>query len=142
MATVPSPVIFKPTHPNEQKLFFINGNNNNNNRNYCGSLISCKAKKEEEGAWEETKVGFVDYDKGKHSVSVQVSGLRINDIPKRYQLRVEGHRSQKDLTISEVVQRILNRHHREDIDRILNTWIGRFARKNFPVLIRVILFSN
>jgi hypothetical protein len=79
----------------------------------------------------------VDYDKGKHEVSTRVSGLRKADIPRRYRLRVQGDRSQKDWTVSEVVDKILKLDHRDDIDGLLNRWVGRFARKNFSVLIRV-----
>lgn len=85
----------------------------------------------------EKKVGFVDYDKGKSRVSVQVVGLQKDDIPKRYRMRVEGDKWQRDWSISEVVQMILKLKHWDDIEGLLNRWVGRFARKNFPVLIKV-----
>lgn len=97
-------------------------------------VFSKKAKNEE--AFKEKKIGVVDYDKGKHNVSVQLSGLRKDDIPKRYRLRVEGDRFQKDWAISEVVEKILKLNHWDNIESVLNCWVGRFARKNFPVLIR------
>lgn len=86
----------------------------------------------------EKKVGFVDYDKGKSRVSVQVVGLQKDDIPKRYRMRVEGDKWQRDWSISEVVQMILKLKHWDDIEGLLNRWVGRFARKNFPVLIKEI----
>ncbi|KAI3471607.1 hypothetical protein Pfo_028257 [Paulownia fortunei] len=59
-----------------------------------------------------------------------------SDLPKRHRLRVEGDRFQKDWTVSEVVERIIKLNHWEDVEGVLNSWAGRFARKNFPVLIR------
>lgn len=82
-------------------------------------------------------VGFVDYDRGERQVSVHVSGVRKSDLPKRYQLRVQGDRFQKDWPISELVSKILKLNQREDIDGLLNRWTGRFSRKNYPILIRV-----
>ncbi|KAF5187998.1 Pentatricopeptide repeat-containing protein [Thalictrum thalictroides] len=99
------------------------------------TLISCK-KNNSEGAWEETKVGYVDYNKGKHKVSVQINGLRKDDLSKRFRLRIEGDKFQADWTISEVVNKILKVKHWKDIEGILNRWGGRFTRKNFPVLIK------
>lgn len=88
--------------------------------------------------WDERKlVGFVDYDKGERRVSIEVAGARKDEIPARYRLRVEGSRWQKDWKLSEVVDQVLELDHWEDIDGILNRWAGRFARKNFPLLIRV-----
>ncbi|GKV27597.1 hypothetical protein SLEP1_g36756 [Rubroshorea leprosula] len=98
------------------------------------SLIVCK-KGQNATALEE-KSGFVDYDKGEHNVSTRVSGLRKADIPKRHRLRVQGDRFQKDWTVSDVVDRILELNHRENVDVVLNRWVGRFARKNFPILIK------
>ncbi|KAG4204180.1 hypothetical protein ERO13_A04G032500v2 [Gossypium hirsutum] len=99
------------------------------------SLILCK-KRNNDTAFEEHKSGFVDYDKGQHEVSTRVSGLRKAHIPKRYRLRVEGDRFQKDWTISEVVDRVLELNHWENVEPVLNRWVGRFARKNFPFLIK------
>ncbi|KAA3457122.1 pentatricopeptide repeat-containing protein isoform X1 [Gossypium australe] len=99
------------------------------------SLILCK-KRNIDTAFEEHKSGFVDYDKGQHEVSTQVSGLRKAHIPKRYRLRVEGDRFQKDWTISEVVGRVLELNHWENVEPVLNRWVRRFARKNFPFLIK------
>ncbi|KAF7148382.1 hypothetical protein RHSIM_Rhsim03G0025500 [Rhododendron simsii] len=77
------------------------------------------------------------YDEGSHNVSVQFSGIRKADLPQHKRVRVAGDRFQKDWSISEVVQRVLGTKHRQDIEGLLNRWVGRFARKNFPVLIRV-----
>ncbi|KAK8301034.1 hypothetical protein V6Z12_D05G435300 [Gossypium hirsutum] len=99
------------------------------------SLILCK-KRNNDTAFEEHKSGFVDYDKGQHEVSTRVSGLRKAHIPKRYRLRVEGDRFQKDWTISDVIDRVLEVNHWENVDPVLNRWVGRFARKNFPFLIK------
>ncbi|MBA0754702.1 hypothetical protein Gogos_019852, partial [Gossypium gossypioides] len=79
------------------------------------SLILCK-KRNNDTAFEEHKSGFVDYDKGQHEVSTRVSGLRKAHIPKRYRLRVEGDRFQKDWTISEVVDRVLELNHWENVE--------------------------
>ncbi|XP_017614848.1 pentatricopeptide repeat-containing protein At2g41720-like [Gossypium arboreum] len=95
------------------------------------SLILCK-KRNSDTAFEEHKSGFVDYDK----VSTQVSGLRKAHIPKRYRLRVEGDRFQKDWTISAVVDRVMELSHWENVEPVLNRWVGRSARKNFPFLIK------
>lgn len=109
------------------------------------AIITCK-KKSNEVAFKETKDGFVDYDKGQHEVSNKVAGLRKDDIPARYSLRVAGNRFQKDWTVSEVADLVLSRSLRDDVEGLLNRWVGRFARKNFPFLIRVsqlsFLFSN
>ena len=86
---------------------------------------------------EKKKQVSVDYDKGKHHVSTHLTGLRKADIPRRYRLRVESDRFQKDWTVSEVVHQILKLHPRDDVEALLNRWIGRFARNNFPLLIRV-----
>lgn len=96
-----------------------------------------KTKKKNDTAFKETKQGFVDYDGGKHEVSTRVSGLRREDIPQHYRLRVEGRRFQKNWTVSEVVDMVLMHNLWEDIEGLLNRWVGRFARKNFPALIRV-----
>lgn len=100
------------------------------------TLISC-SKRERHDAWKKKKVGLVDYDEGTHRVATQVSGLGRDDLPKRFRLRVDGDRFQRDWKISEVVDQILKLKHWEDVEGVLNRWAGRFARKNFPVLIRV-----
>ena len=98
--------------------------------------IHCKKPKNEE-AFKEKQKAHVDYDNGTHRVSVQVSGLRASDLPKRHRLRVATDRFQKDWSISEVVEKIMALDRFEDIEGVLNRWAGRFARKNFQVLIRV-----
>ena len=70
-----------------------------------------------------------------------VSGLRKDDIPRRYKLKVEADRFQKDWSITQVVNKIMTLNHWDDIDGVLNHWVGRFARKNYPVLIKVLSFS-
>jgi hypothetical protein len=129
MATIPYPALHKLTHapePTRPKSYSTRSK----------TLILCK-KPKNDSAFKEKKQVLVDYDKGKHEVSTRVSGLRKADIPRRYRLRVQGDRSQKDWTVSEVVDKILKLDHRDDIDGLLNRWVGRFARKNFSVLIRV-----
>lgn len=101
-----------------------------------------KPKPDPSSPFEGRKSGFVDYDKGQHEVSTRVSGLRKSDIPRRYRLAVEGNRFQKDWSVSEVVERVLELKHYEDVEGVLNRWVGRFARKNFPFLIKVIFFFN
>ncbi|KAE8098771.1 hypothetical protein FH972_016809 [Carpinus fangiana] len=130
MATIPYPALHKLTHvpePTRPKSYSTRSK----------TLILCK-KPKNDSAFKEKKQVLVDYDKGKHEVSTRVSGLRKADIPRRYRLRVQGDRSQKDWTVSEVVDKILKLDHRDDIDGLLNRWVGRFARKNFSVLIREI----
>jgi len=100
-----------------------------------------RKKSSNEVAFKEKKDGFVDYDRGHHQVSTKISGLRKEDIPAHYRLRVAGNRFQKDWTVSEVVDSVLSLTLRDDIEGLLNRWIGRFARKNFPFLIRVSQFS-
>ena len=102
-----------------------------------GISVRCKTSGND-SAFQEKKKVSVDYDQGKHEVSTHLSGLRKDDIPKRYRLRVQGDRFQKDWALSEVVDRVSELTHWEDINGVLNHWVGRFARKNFPLLIRVI----
>lgn len=99
--------------------------------------ILCKNSKND-AAFVEKKSGFVDYDKGIHHVSTQVSGIRKDQIPQRYRIRVQGDRFQKDWSVSQVVQKVLELDHKsDDVEGLLNRWVGRFARKNFPLLIKV-----
>ncbi|XP_020100290.1 pentatricopeptide repeat-containing protein At2g41720 isoform X2 [Ananas comosus] len=89
--------------------------------------------------WAERKlVGSVDYDEGRRRVSGEVAGVRKDGIPARHRLRVEGSRWQRDWKVSEVAERVLGLDHWEDVDGVLNCWAGRFARRNFPLLIREI----
>ncbi|GFY96208.1 tetratricopeptide repeat (TPR)-like superfamily protein [Actinidia rufa] len=129
--------IFHPNHSIEPLYSPKPPKTTHNSRRTTVVLVFCKKAKNEE-AWKEKKQGSVDYDKGKHNVSVHLSGLRKEDVPRRYRLRVEGDRFQKDWTISEVVRRVSELDRWEDIDGLLNRWVGRFARKNFPVLIKEI----
>ncbi|KAF9679630.1 hypothetical protein SADUNF_Sadunf06G0034700 [Salix dunnii] len=100
--------------------------------------ILCKISKRD-AAFEEKKSGFVDYDKGIHHVSTQVSGIRKDQIPQRYRIRVQGDRFQKDWSVSQVVQKVLELDHKsDDVEGLLNRWVGRFSRKNFPLLIKEI----
>lgn len=92
--------------------------------------------------FKENKLAQVDYDAGTHKFSTSISGVRKSDLPKRHRLRVEGDRFQKDWSVSEVVEKIVELNHWEDIESVLNRWAGRFARKNFPVLIKVNFSPN
>ncbi|XP_021886862.1 pentatricopeptide repeat-containing protein At2g41720-like [Carica papaya] len=127
MATVAPPALLKPLIPSESTR--------PNTESTRRTLIICK-NHNNTAAFEEKKSVLVDYDKGQHEVSTRVSGLRKAEIPRRYRLRVQGHRFQMDWTISEVVERLMELNHWEDVEAVLNRWIGRFARKNFPILIR------
>uniref|UniRef100_A0A2P2KV68 Uncharacterized protein MANES_08G051400 n=1 Tax=Rhizophora mucronata TaxID=61149 RepID=A0A2P2KV68_RHIMU len=98
--------------------------------------VTCKKAKNDAAAFEEKKWVKVDYDKGEHLVSTQLTGLRKADLSKQYRVRVGGDRFQKDWTISEVVDRVLQLQPHDDVNGLLNCWIGRFARKNFPPLIK------
>ncbi|XP_073153720.1 pentatricopeptide repeat-containing protein At2g41720 isoform X1 [Henckelia pumila] len=88
--------------------------------------------------FKENKHTQVDYDAGTHKIYTRIPGLRKLDLPKRQRSRVDGDRFQKDWTLSEVVERITKLKHWEDVEGVLNQWAGRFARKNFPVLMREI----
>ncbi|KAI3760634.1 hypothetical protein L1987_51032 [Smallanthus sonchifolius] len=77
-------------------------------------------------------VGFVDYDKGERQVSVHVPGFNKS---KRIRTRVQSDRFQKDWAVSELVAKILKLSQHEDIVGLLNRWVGRFVRKNYPILI-------
>lgn len=103
-------------------------------------LIRCR-KSKSENAFKEKKKAHVNYDDGTHTVSVQISGLRKSDLPKRHRMRVETDRFQKDWSITEVVQNIIKLKHWQDIEGVLNRWAGRFSRKNFPFLIKVNIFN-
>jgi hypothetical protein len=52
---------------------------------------------------------------------------------------VEGNRWQRDWKVSEVAARVLALPPADAhaVDAVLNCWAGRFARRNFPLLIRV-----
>ncbi|KAI3471686.1 hypothetical protein Pfo_028336 [Paulownia fortunei] len=104
------------------------------------STIYCSKPKNPD-PFKEKKQAQVDYDAGTHKLSTKISGIRKSDLPKRHRLRVEGDRFQKDWTVSEVVERIIKLNHWEDVEGVLNSWAGRFAPKNFPVLIRVIFVT-
>ncbi|XP_002529506.3 pentatricopeptide repeat-containing protein At2g41720 isoform X1 [Ricinus communis] len=100
--------------------------------------LHCK-KSKNDVAFQEKKSGFVDYDTGQHQVSTQVTGFRKCDLQKRYRLKVGGDRFQRDWTLSQVVSKILELNPKyDDVEVVLNHWIGRFARKNFPRLIKEI----
>ncbi|EXC04358.1 hypothetical protein L484_015985 [Morus notabilis] len=102
----------------------------------CSSSSKSTAKSRNDLAFEERKRVSVDYDRGTHDVSTRLPGLRKADIPKRHRLQVQNDRFQKDWTISEVADRVSDLRRWDDVDGLLNCWIGRFARKNFPLLIR------
>lgn len=109
---------------------------------HCNAKRKPKPKPDPSSPFKGRRSGLVDYDKGQHEVSTQVSGLRKSDIPRRHRLAVEGNRFQKDWSVSEVVERVLELKHYEDVEGVLNRWVGRFARKNFPFLIKVNFFFN
>lgn len=130
----PSPIIFDFPHSTHSP----HPKSSNPTFTTSKTLISCKKSKSKGALEEKKKVVFVDYDNGKHQVSTHVSGLRKADIPKHYRLRVEADRFQKDWSVSEVVERLLKLNHWDDVEGLLNRWVGRFSRKNFPLLIREI----
>lgn len=71
-------------------------------------------------------------------MSEHVSGFRKDDIPRRYRLKVEADKFQKDWSITQLVHKIMALTHGDDIQGLLNHWVGRFSRKNYPLLIKVI----
>lgn len=139
MPTLSTPVVNIPqTLTSETRPFHYQTQQQQQQLHSRRSLsIRNKAKTKEE-AFKQTKQVRVDYDKGIHDVSISLTGFKKEDITKRYRLRVEGDKFQKDWDISHVVNSILKLNHWENVDGFLNRWAGRFARKNFPVLIRVL----
>lgn len=95
------------------------------------------AAKTSSDALQEKKSVYVNYDRGEHEVSVRVSGFRKADIARRYRVRVENDRFQNDWSVTEVADRLVALNRWEEVDGVLNSWVGRFARKNFPILISV-----
>lgn len=132
MATIQNPHISTfPQHPNPKfKTHF--------RASIIVSQKQQKPKNDNKAAYEEKKKASVDYDKGIHKVTVRIDGFRKSDLPKHQRLRVEGDRFQKDWGVSEVVEKIMKINHWDDIEGVLNCWAGRFARKNFPILIKEI----
>ena len=81
----------------------------------------------------------VDLDRGRRAARADVDGLRAASLPARHRRRVEGTRWQRDWKVSEAAARVLalppvDAHA---VDAVLNSWAGRYARRNFPLLIRV-----
>lgn len=135
MATVPPHCYYHRSHHNKTSHpSDLTGQSLNST--LSRTLIICKNSKSE-SAFEERKQVLVDYDNGKHETRTLVNGLRKLDIPRRYQLRVEGEPFQKDWMVTEVAQRILKLQNHGDVEALLNCWIGRFARKNYPALMKV-----
>lgn len=58
-------------------------------------------------------------------------------VPSKYKKR-QFKEGEEVWSPREVVGRVLALNHWEDIDGILNSWLGRFNRKNFPALISVL----
>jgi hypothetical protein len=81
----------------------------------------------------------VDYDRGQREARAEVEGVGAVAFPARHRLRVEGSRWQRDWKVSEAAARVLAlpRAEARAVDAVLNCWAGRFARRNFPLLIRV-----
>jgi hypothetical protein len=89
--------------------------------------------------WEEKKIAVsVDYDTGKHIVSSEVKGIGKDAIPAKYRRRVEGTLRQRDWSVSEVARRVMKLNKCEEVDGVLNFWAGRFARRNFTLLMKVL----
>lgn len=90
--------------------------------------------------WAERRpVVSVDYDRGRRIARAEVDGVGTDALPARHRLRVEGSRWQRGWKVSEVAARVLAlpRADAHAVDAVLNCWAGRFARRNFPLLIRV-----
>jgi hypothetical protein len=81
----------------------------------------------------------VDYDRGRRTARVEVDGVGADALPSRHRQRVEGSRWQRDWKVSQVAARVLALPPADAhaVDAVLNCWAGRFARRNFPLLIRV-----
>lgn len=100
-------------------------------------IVCKKPANNSSSAFQEKKQVSVDYDRGTHHISTRIPGLTKQHIPKHHRLRVETERFQKEWAVSDVVDRVYKLRHWDDIEGLLNRWVGRFARKNFPVLIKV-----
>ncbi|GKA64773.1 pentatricopeptide repeat-containing protein [Tanacetum coccineum] len=83
-------------------------------------------------------VGFIDYNKGEKELTLHVTGIKKSGLTKRHRLKAESDKFQKDWGVTEVVLKIMKMDKYEDVDGVLNCWVGRFERKNFPILIREI----
>ena len=81
----------------------------------------------------------VDLDRGRRAARADVDGLRAASLPARHRRRVEGTRWQRDWKVSEAAARVLALPPTDAhaVDAVLNCWAGRYARRNFPLLIRV-----
>ncbi|WVZ62444.1 hypothetical protein U9M48_012196 [Paspalum notatum var. saurae] len=86
----------------------------------------------------------VDLDRGRRSARAEVDGVRAASLPARHRLRVEGSRWERDWKVSEAAARVLAlpRPDAHAVDAVLGCWAGRFARRNFPLLIREITISG
>ncbi|KAG8100312.1 hypothetical protein GUJ93_ZPchr0013g36133 [Zizania palustris] len=96
-------------------------------------------------AWAERRPAVsVDYDRGRRTARAEVEGVGAAALPARHRLSVEGSRWQRDWKVSEVAARVLAlpRADASAVDAVLNCWAGRFARRNFPLLIREITISG
>jgi hypothetical protein len=65
------------------------------------------------------------------------AAFTMSKVPSRYKKRYKKEEGQEIWSPREVVLQILALNHWDDIDGILNHWMGRFNRKNFPPLIAV-----
>jgi hypothetical protein len=65
------------------------------------------------------------------------AAFTLSKVPSRYKKRYKKEEGQEMWSQREVVLQILTLNHWDDIDGILNHWMGRFNRKNFPPLIAV-----
>jgi hypothetical protein len=65
------------------------------------------------------------------------AAFTMSKVPSRYKKRYKKEEGQEMWSPREVVLQILALNHWDDIDGILNHWMGRFNRKNFPPLIAV-----
>ena len=81
----------------------------------------------------------VDLDRGRRAARAEVDGVRAASLPARHRRRVEGTRWQRDWKVSEAAARVLALPPADAhaVDAVLNCWAGRYARRNFPLLIRV-----
>ena len=81
----------------------------------------------------------VDLDRGRRTARAEVAGVRAASLPARHRWRVEGTRWQRDWKVSEAAARVLALPPADAhaVDAVLNCWAGRYARRNFPLLIRV-----
>lgn len=107
-------------------------------------LPTCRSSQDNEDEPEEHYVVVRRGERGgdrkgisnRRSPSHEDSAMAMAKVPSRYKKR-QYREGQNVWSPREVVSRVLALNHWDDIDGVLNCWLGRFNRKNFPPLMAV-----